>query len=262
MAARGVAAPSAVAISAVRDAIGLPLVVIFDDGSAVELPPDPVLGVLSGARSNTFAIAAQRIAVLRSDVIAAERSPRFDRALLRERLARAYTGITARPGWTQRLGRTLASFIRRVVSRLTAFRGVGSVLAWIVVAALLAGGVWALWRVLVPERRVRARPPGEPEPVDWKRLSAQAASRGDMTEAVRAQYRLLLETLEAKGILLNSPSLTAGECRTAVGRVRPGLLHTVQQATGVFERIAYGEHDLLPEDLDVMRRAESEIRAR
>jgi hypothetical protein len=50
----------------------------------------------------------------------------------------------------------------------------------------------------------------------------------------------MVAALAARGLTTDSPSLTAGECRAAVARLRPGLYPLVAEATGTYERVAYG----------------------
>ncbi len=185
-----------------------------------------------------------------------------DRAQVRASLMRAYVGVSANAGWLERTRRAIISALKRFLERIFSYAGFGSIVAWVVVGTLLVSGVWALSRAFVPARRVRLRNADRPEEVDWRRLSVEALARGDAPEAVRAHYRLLLHALAREGILRESPSLTAGECRRSVGVERPSLVPAVSRATGVFERVAYGEQELRPGDIEAMQNAEAEVSSR
>jgi hypothetical protein len=54
---------------------------------------------------------------------------------------------------------------------------------------------------------------------------------------------------------MDVPGLTAGECRSTVRVVRPDLFEAVADATGTFERVAYGGASPGPDEVDTMRRA-------
>jgi uncharacterized protein DUF4129 len=185
------------------------------------------------------------------------------RAAVRSALRRAYAGVSAKPGLIQRIRRAITSALQSFLETLFSSAGLGAFVAWAIVAILLGAGAWGLTRLAVPERRVRRRAPLREEDIDWRRLAEEALARGDHPEAVRARYRLLLQALASQGILRDSPSLTAGECRRSVRRSdRPALIPPVEEATAVFERVTYGEQPLRPGELEAMQRAEEVVRSR
>ena len=249
-------------MDAVRDALGLPSVVVFPEGDEMIVASDEMLASLAGRRGIDFELAARRLEAMHAAFERARGALPPDRAEVAAALERAYAGVSSRPGLLQRIRRWIGGALESFLERLFSTGGFGTFVAWAVVAALLLAGVWGLTRAVVPERRVRKGAARKPEAVDWRRLSAEALARGDTPEAVRAHYQLLLQALASKGIVRDSPTLTAGECRSSVEGARPSLVPAVDRATGVFERVAYGEQNLLPGDLEAMQRAEEEVRSR
>ena len=109
------------------------------------------------------------------------------------------------------------------LTQFRAFNGVGSVLAWIVVAGAATLVVLVLRRLglgLVPERAARTGA-SSVTGTDWERIADDALRRNDLREATRALYHVLVATLAAQRVLIGTPSTTAGECRTAVARSMP-----------------------------------------
>ena len=68
--------------------------------------------------------------------------------------------------------------------------------------------------------------------------------------------------MSGRGLLIDAPGLTAGECRSTVRAVRPELFDAVADATGAFEQIAYGGAVPEPGDVDTLRRAVALARSR
>jgi uncharacterized protein DUF4129 len=263
LAETGITSPSPEAMNAVRRALGLPITVVFPEGDTVVVGLDDFLRALTGRHASHFALASRHLGAMRMAFVLARTTSPPDRAAVRATLARAYAGVSAHPGLLTRIRRAIAYALQSFVDRLLSNTGLGTFVAWAIVAVLLVAGVWGLTRLTVPERRVRKRSTVEMENVDWRRIAEEALARGDHPEAVRARYRLLLQALASQGILRDSPSLTAGECRRSVRRSdRPGLAPPVDEATTVFERVAYGEQPLRPGDLDAMQRAEEEVMSR
>lgn len=263
LAETGASDPTPEAMDAVVDALGLPVTVMFAEGDSMPVMRDPYFSGLSGTHKSHFERAAQHIGAMRVAFERARTATPPDRAAVRSALRRAYVGVSAKPGLIQRIRRAIASAVQSFLEKLFSSGGVGAFFAWAIVAALLAAGLWGLTRLAVPQRRVRKRAPLREEDIDWRRLAEEALARGDHPEAVRARYRLLLQALAAQGILRDSPSLTAGECRRSVRRSdRPTLVPPVDEATAVFERVAYGEQPLRPGELEAMERAEEAVRAR
>ena len=237
-------------------------VVTFADGQRLRVRSLPFLDRLRGRRSAEFRAAAAHLAAARDALERAVAIRPADRATIRRALDDAYRGVRANPNWRERIVEAVLEWFRSTIERLTSFSGAGSVFAWVVVAVVLALVVWLLWRLrLVPDRSVRARKATDHEDIDWHALARAALARGDEPEAVRALYRALLTILARRGVVPDSASLTAGECRISVGRFLPAAYTDIARATGVFERVAYGRRALAPGDLDSMRRAEEVARA-
>ena len=256
------ASPSPEAMRSIRALLGLPVRVAFADGEVLSITEDAFLDGLSGQRASDFRAAAEHLAALRDDLEKAVATAAPDRVRARAALADAYRGVRAEVGWRERIASAVVDWFRSVLERLSDFSGAGSAIAWVIVAAILLVVLWLLTRIrLVPGRAVREAREQEAAVTDWHRVAREALARGDEPEAVRALYRALLAELARRGVVPDSPSLTAGECRISVGRFLPGAFTDVARATGVFERVAYGRRALAAGDLDAMNRAEEAARA-
>ena len=88
-----------------------------------------------------------------------------------------------------------------------------------------------------------------------------AAIPNARVRAIRAQFRLLVHELAVDGVVPESPSLTAGECRVAVRSRARAASPLVDEATDAFERVVYGDVEPRREYLDVLRRATEAVRA-
>lgn len=256
------ALPSPEAMRSVRAIVGLPVRVSFGNGDVLVITEDPFLDALRGATGSDFRAVAEHLAALRDELESAAASVPPDREGARAALVGAYRGVSAQLGWRERIMQAVTDWFRGVLERLTNFSGAGSAIAWVVVAAVLALVIWLLTRLrLVPGRAIREAREREAAAIDWHRVARDALARGDEPEAVRAHYRALLAALARRGVVPDTPSLTAGECRLSVGRFLPGAYSDVARATGIFERVAYGRRALAAGDLDAMRRAEEAARA-
>ena len=91
--------------------------------------------------------------------------------------------------------------------------------------------------------------------IDWIARAEDAFRTGDLHGAVHAFYRGLLSSLSGRGLLIDAPGLTAGECRSTVREVRPDLFQAVADATGTFEQVAYGGAAPGPDEVETLRRA-------
>jgi len=229
LAGAGETDPSPERMDAVRDALGLPAALALP-GRTVIVAKDPFLDRLDGKRAEQFREAGARIRDLRSS-----------------------------------LTQALAGLVSAAVRNLVRYSGWRTLLEWAVVLAVAALLVRQLARGrFVPERTIdesggqRRR---RTERTDWVREAETAVARGDVDAAVRGFYRALLSALAARGLVRDDPALTAGECRVAVGSVRPGLYPVVAEATGAFERVVYGETPGRMGDVDALRRAERAARA-
>jgi len=266
LARQGILAPSPRRMELVRASLGLPAVVSLR-GQMVEIPSDPFLEGLRGNSRQDFQRALDHLLALDEQGRLALQAPLHDRARERVAIQEAYRGVgEVRLGLIQRLRMYAAEAIMWLIDRLARASGRGSVVAWLILVGLsLAVGV-LLWRLaprlgLVPERAAPGSAGGQRTRVDWLRVGEEASRRGDLEEAVRAFYRALLSALAARGVVDEAPSLTAGECRRTVGRVRPTLYPAVALATATFERVAYGRAPVHRDEVEAMRQVERQARA-
>jgi len=96
---------------------------------------------------------------------------------------------------------------------------------------------------------------------NWLLEADRAVAAGDFERAVRALYHALLTALQARGVVEDAPSLTAGETRLAVAATRPALSAVVGRATTVFERVAYGGAPADGDAVEAIRTAERSARS-
>jgi hypothetical protein len=148
-----------------------------------------------------------------------------------------------------------------VGARIFSLRGPETLIAWLVVLALLLPLIPLARRLGVVQHRTAPALGGRSQASpDWYRLAEEALARGDLRAAVRALYGALLASLSARGVLPGLESLTAGECRRAVATARPALYPAVLTATTAFERVIYGRVDPRPEDIQALREADRAAR--
>ncbi len=234
LAQAGTTDPSPQAMDAVRATLGLPFLITVPGGS-LRVETDAFLQRLSGENSGDF----------------------LDVARTRRSL----------PSLWQRLGRytraAIVRLIRTILLPLVTYQGFGSWVAWSVLIGFLGVLVLVLRRLgvhVVPERAATRPRPGFAV-TDWQGLAEQEIRRGDLRAATRALYHALVAALAARGVVAANPSVTAGECRSAVARAMPTLYPTVVEATKAFERVAYGEAPPEPPDIEALRTATREAAA-
>jgi len=249
----------------VRRALGLPVAVAFP-GRVVVLGADPYLQGLDGRSPGDFRNAVARIRTMRSGVFEALATRPPDRRAIGDAVEAAYRDVPRiHPSLLSRLRDAVARALGSAVRNLVQFRGWKTIIEWAFVLAVAFVLVRTLARGrLVPDRAVpegRVVTRGRARVDDWNRLAEEALARGEVEAAVRALYRGMLATLAARGIVGDDPTLTAGECRLAVGSRRPAILSAVAEATGAFERVAYGEEPGGMSDVEALRRAEGAVRA-
>lgn len=264
LADEGAADPSPDRMRQVEEAMGLPTVVRIE-GADVAVPPDPVVSSLSGARAEDFRRAADRLGALRDSLERATSAAPVDADEVESALTDAYRGVLqVGPGIIERIRRAIGELIQSLLARLFSFQGAGTIVAWAVLVGL---GILAFWLIrrlrLVPETSMEVAGGGTGAPrVDWIARAEDAVRAGDLHLAVHAFYRGLLGALSGRGLLIDAPGLTAGECRSTVRAVRPELFDAVADATGAFEQIAYGGAVPEPGDVDTLRRAVALARSR
>jgi hypothetical protein len=257
-------APTRDELQQVIDGLALPRQVAFTSGATVTVTEAALLGDIdlddgSGAKQTLrfrFEGAAR-------DAIAAGGTPAVDRGRIDAAVAAAYGRDRPQPGWLQRIDAAIGRFVAWLGGWIG--RGVDSVGRGGGIVALLLIGLF-VWYVasrvrpsVVPD--IHGGPGGSvTATVDWAAEARAAIDAGDWNRAVRALYHVLLDVLERRGFVEDAPSLTTGECRAAVARVRPELLPAVRDATQSFERIAYGDADAGADDVERLLAAEREAR--
>jgi hypothetical protein len=257
LAEAGAVDPSGARMTEIRDTLGFP-VVIRIDGWAASIEADPTLQRLGGDDPADFRRAGARVRAFRGALEQAVDARPVDPDDVETALEEAYQGaIQVEPGLVERIRRAVIEFIQSVLSRVFAFRGAGTLVAWAVIVGLGLLAFWLLRRLrLVPETSMEvAGSSSRSQRVDWIARAEEAFRAGDLHGAVHAFYRGLLTSLSGRGLLMDVPGLTAGECRSTVRVVRPDLFDAVSDATGTFERVAYGGVAPGPDEVDTMRRA-------
>jgi uncharacterized protein DUF4129 len=265
--------PSPDRMQQVRDRLGLPLAVAMADGQRIELPADEVLEGLDGGRAADFDTAARHLAELSAAASRVPAVPALDRQRIPGALRSAYRGVAARPTILQRLGAWVGFQLSRLWHFLTRGPVRPSVL-WTLVRILAVGatvvlivyvGVRLIRQIgLVPAKDQGVRR-GVANRVDWARAAEEALDRGEVREAVRALYRLLVEILTERALVPDLASLTPAECRIAVRKrsaQRPAsegpagdLLGAIDRATSAFERVVYGCGVASAADVEALRGA-------
>jgi len=260
------ARPSPERMEEVRRRLGLPLDVEVGAG-VVHVPRDDFLASRKGSGADDFRQAADHIAAMEDAAKAALAAPAGSRDGMAAALRDAYRGISTRPGLLQRLRHDawvvvlgLWDRLRSLLRRVPLPPGL-LVLAAALLLALAAAVVVRRLRYVVPERAGRGQGGRRHPGPDWHRIAEEALARGDLAAALRARYRALLAALEARGVIPDAPSLTAGECRKAVAGGLPGAYPAVARATSIFEQAVYGRAPLTLGEVDALRDAEQSVRA-
>lgn len=266
LAEAGAAQPAPSKMQSVRAALGLPLDVQLPDGT-VHVPADGLLDGLRGTTAEDFRSAGDHLAAMEDAAKAAVAAKAPDPAVRASALKEALRGIRTEPTLFERirhdiwvLAVSLWQRITGAVNRIPLPHGL---------LAILAAGILGLVAVilvrrlgyLVPEHQGATAASSRPKKTDWERLAREAIARGDLVEAVRARYGALLAALAGRGIVPETPSLTAGECRRAVAGGLPGAYPAVAKATTVFESVLYGRAEATTGSVDSLAAAERSVRA-
>jgi hypothetical protein len=254
-----VAQQNAAALNTALSPIGLPVAVSLPGGAVVTVTRDSLIG-----SATNFGVVTARIKAARDD--AAGLTTAQDTARVSSALDTAYNGSKAQsPGlWTR-----LTTYIGQAISWLlyhsvgALFRsGLASIVATIalvLIVVVLLLFLRSAGRGVVPDARGLGS--ASIALLDWRAEAERALAAGDLHAAVRALYHVLLETLASRGVVDEAPGLTAGECRDAVRRARPGIYPDIERATLIFERVAYGDDPAEPDHVATLREAEKKVRA-
>ena len=260
------AAPAPAKMQAVREAVGLPLDVDLAGGT-VHVPADGVLDGLQGSTTEDFRNADDHLAAMEDAGRAALSARPPDAARMAAALSEALRGIRTEPSLFERVRHdiwvsivSLWQRITRAVDRVPLPHGLLVAVAVVVLAVVVIVLIRRLG-YLVPERRAAGDRPGRQGKTDWDRLAREAMARGDLVEAVRARYGALLAALAGRGVVPDTPSLTAGECRRAVAGGLPGAYPVVAKATTIFESVMYGRAEATASGVDTLAAAERSVKA-
>lgn len=145
----------------------------------------------------------------------------------------------------------------------------GAVLAWLLLAAVVAALVYLVARGVQSGRR-RAGPASGPLiDVDgdlgrpfaaWDADAVRLESEGRWREALRCRYRSLIAALASAGVVDEIPGRTAGEYRTLVRGARPQIDESFAGATDLFERAWYGDEPTGPDESSDFRGLAERVR--
>jgi hypothetical protein len=131
--------------------------------------------------------------------------------------------------------------------------GGGTILAWLIVAAALAGVVYLLvrhGRITLPA----LSEPGEPEVMveltrsaaEWRAEAERLEAEGRWAEGLRSRHRALVADLVRRGAIPEQAGRTAGEYVRDVATTLPEATIPLAAATELFEAAWYGGADTGP----------------
>ena len=128
--------------------------------------------------------------------------------------------------------------------------GVGSILQWLLIAALVVGVLTLAWWVV---RHWVSGPRAEHSDAfdvddevrrtagEWRTSAERFEAAEDWKHAIRCRYNELVALLVERQPIADVPGRTTGEYRLEVGRVAPGVLEQFSEATLLFELPWYGD---------------------
>ena len=142
--------------------------------------------------------------------------------------------------------------------------GPGSLVAFLLLAAVLVLVAWVIWRI-VRDRTPRAASDDDDIDVtvviderrtasDWRSRAGELEADGRWKEAVRAWLRWGVTNLIDRGVLEDVPGRTTGEYRRFVADQHPGLRADFDRATRLFDEIWYADRTATAESAAGIRR--------
>lgn len=169
----------------------------------------------------------------------------------------------------ERAGRWIDELLSDIVGGL-AGGGVGSVVAWSILAVLVGAVIWLVVRITPMAGLTRVAPTEAlvqtvgPAATDhrtaeqWRAEAQRLAAEGRYDAAVRARYRALLADLIDRGVLDDVPGTTAGEYRVAMGTAGQAAA-PFAAATDLFQDVWYGPVEAGDDDLHTFVEHESAV---
>ncbi|MGZ4704259.1 MAG: DUF4129 domain-containing protein [Acidimicrobiales bacterium] len=152
----------------------------------------------------------------------------------------------AQPGFFQRAQQWLGERLAGLISGLFT-GGVGSAVAWVILAsalALIAVVAVRVGRTVQPDP-TRSGPSMQVEvrrsPIEWRREAERFEARGEWKAALRCRYRALVADLVARKVVRDLAGHTTGEYRADVTAALPDAAAEFAGATELFERAWYGD---------------------
>jgi hypothetical protein len=148
--------------------------------------------------------------------------------------------------------------------------GGDTVLAWLVVAALVGLVVFLLtrWRRGASLRRRDKRDPlvvtereARREPDEWLAEAERLEQAGHWKAALRCRFRALIGELIERGVVRDLPGRTSGEFRVEIRRSARDLAGPFNQASVLFDAAWYGDLPTGPAESATFQRLADEILA-
>jgi hypothetical protein len=192
-----------------------------------------------------------------------QQDPATSRAQARSILARPEFRVP-QPSLFDRARTWLAEALGRLITSLFT-GGIGSALAWTILAVVVALMIFVATRVLRTVQHEPTRPgparaaAARRSPIEWRQEAEACEARGDWKNALRAHFRALIGDLLARGMVRDLPGRTSGEYRTDVAVNLPVAAEDFAAATELFERAWYGDVPTGPDECARFRRLADQV---
>jgi len=142
------------------------------------------------------------------------------------------------------LGERLADVFRNVAG------GTGGPIMWVVLALLVGGLLYLLFRIR-GSFRLGERREDDPlfvteleaarSPVEWLTEAERLEANGQWKQALRCRYRALIGLLISEGVVRDIPGRTSGEFRAETRRRAPLVAASFASASELFDDAWYGD---------------------
>ncbi|MFN8041328.1 MAG: DUF4129 domain-containing protein [Acidimicrobiales bacterium] len=245
---------AAVAVVAVVVVVGVEAVGLVGPSGGAARPTGPGATSASPARAGSLLWSAAPAAA--DELPSPERSPEEVRRTADDVLSAQEFQRPPKP-WFQRVQEAVFDALGRVLNALFS-GGAGNVVAWVLVALIVAGLVFFGLRI---GRTVR-RDPGTALEVtvtprataaEWRGRAEDFEAAGDWKQALRCRYRALVADLAERDVLRDVPGRTAGEYRRDVEVAVPSAEDDFAGASALFEAAWYGDEPTGPEENERFR---------